>query len=245
MEQPYFDQQRRLKGRSVLALPPHSQELLDRVRRPSTERLLIDEVYWVRTCYESSSEEHWAEIQDHLNAKLGRPAICNDPSLYNFGSNWENIFLHLPQLLDNYYSAEEYENDTQEALQAAIEAEDMDAQIAEESGYDPEEDLNPWPSFYAQYHMRLVMGRLHILDATTFAREGRDAGTVLVVWFDECGRAIRYSRMGLNAASDIANLSDCMLDDYSCWAHAQIGESYEWGAPLGPPYGENGEETSV
>lgn len=135
MKQPYFDQHRRLKDRSVLALPPHSQELLDRVRQPSTECILIDEAYWVRTCYESSSEEYWAEIQSHLNAKLGRPAICNDPSLYNFGSYWEKIFLRLPQLLDIYSSAEEYENDTQEGLHAGIEAEDMDAQIAEENGY--------------------------------------------------------------------------------------------------------------
>lgn len=63
-------------------------------------------------------------------------------------------------------------------------------------------------------------------------------------WVDECGRAIRYSRLELEDASDIANVSNPMLNKHSCWANAQIGQSYEWGAPLGPPHGENGEDTS-
>ncbi|CAI7583092.1 unnamed protein product [Penicillium bialowiezense] len=79
----------------------------------------------------------------------------------------------------------------------------------------------------------LVAGRIHVVDATTLASEGSDAGTVLVLWFDQCGRAIRYSREPLEDASDIANVSDAMVNEYSCWANAHIGQSYEWGAPLG------------
>lgn len=56
----------------------------------------------------------------------------------------------------------------------------------------------------------------HIVDAITLASEGFDAGTVLALWFDQCGRAIRYSREPLEDASDIANVSDAMLNEYSC-----------------------------
>ncbi|KAJ6118739.1 hypothetical protein N7471_013359 [Penicillium samsonianum] len=241
--QPYREQQRRLKGRSVQGLPPHSQELLNRVRQPSFERQLVDGTYWLRTCYEPFSEDSWAEVQSHIEGKFGRPAICNDSSLYNFGSNWEKIFLRLPQLLDCTCPTEEYEEYVQEALQDGTEAASLDPQAADESGYDPEEDENPWPEFYSDYHMRLVAGRIHIVDATTLASEGSDAGTVLVLWFDQCGRAIRYSRESLEDALDIANVSDAMLNEYSCWANAQIGQSYEWGAPLGPPYENSGESS--
>jgi hypothetical protein len=229
---------------SVLSLPISSQELLDRVRQPSIERRLTDGPYWVRTCYEPSSESSWAAIQSHLERKYSEPDICNDPSLYNFGSNWEQIFLRLPQLLDNRYSAKEYEEDAQECLQAGIEAEAFDRQVAEESGYDPVEDENPWTLFYSDYHMQLVINRIHIVDKTTLASEGPDAGKVLVVFVDQCGRAIRYSRLELKGAAEIAYLSNFMLKEYGCWANAQIGQSYEWRAPLGPPYGENSGDTS-
>lgn len=53
--------------------------------------------------------------------------------------------------------------------------------MAEESGYDPEEDQNPWPGFYSDYHMHLVRERIHIVDETTLASVGLDAGKVLVV----------------------------------------------------------------
>ncbi|KAJ5797044.1 uncharacterized protein N7518_005584 [Penicillium psychrosexuale] len=99
---------------------------------------------------------------------------------------------------------------------------------------------NPWTLFYSDYHIQLVINRIHIVDKIALASEGPDAGKVLVVFVDECGRAIRYSRLELKDAADIAYLSNFMLKEYGCWANAQIGQSYEWGAPLGPPYCENG-----
>jgi len=38
-------------------------------------------------------------------------------------------------------------------------------------------------------------------------------------------------------AAEIANIDPCYLEDHTCWDNADIGESYEWGAPLGqlPP----------
>ncbi|KAJ5140469.1 hypothetical protein N7448_003877 [Penicillium atrosanguineum] len=85
--------------------------------------------------------------------------------------------------------------------------------------------------------MRLVAGRIHIVDAITLAcSEGPEARTILVVWIDQCGRAIRNSREELEDASDIANVFNAMLNEFPCWTNAQIGQSYEWG---GPPWTTN------
>ncbi|CAG8429201.1 unnamed protein product [Penicillium salamii] len=241
--EPYIDQQRKTTGRYVLGLPLHSQELLNRIRLP-TERSLTDDPLWLRTCYEPSTEESWARIQSYLEHKFGGnpPPIFNSPSLYNFGSDWEKVFLRCPELLSNTQSAEEYDEYVNEALQEGIEDESEDAQHAEESGYDPVEDGLPWICFYSEYLWRLVAGRIHIVDAITLASDGRDAGKVLVMWFDQCGRAIRYSREELDEAGSIAGCFDYILRDRRCWQNAEIGGSYEWGAPLGPPYGENKRE---
>ena len=106
------------------------------------------------------------------------------------------------------------------------------------------EDEHPWICFYSEYLWRLIAGRIHIGDAITLASEGRDAGKVLVMWFDQGGRAIRYAREELDEAGSIAGCFNYILKDHGCWDNAEIGEFYEWGAPLGPPYGENGRETS-
>ena len=64
--------------------------------------------------------------------------------------------------------------------------------------------------------MRLGIGRIHVVDATTFTSDGPDAGTVLIVWVDQGGRAIRYSRVELEDALDIANVSNSMLNEFPC-----------------------------
>ncbi|CAG7939343.1 unnamed protein product [Penicillium salamii] len=234
--------EQRLKSRSVLDLLPHSQDFLNRIRLP-TERLLTDDPLWLRTCYEPSTKDSWARVQSYLEHKFGNPPpIFNNPSLYNFDSDWEKVFLRCPELLISTQSAEEYDEYVNEALQEGIEDESEDAQHAEESGYDPVEDGLPWICFYSEYLWRLVAGRIHIVDAITLASDGRDAGKVLVMWFDHCGRAIRYYREELDEAGSIAKCFNYILRDLRYWQNAEIGGSYEWGALLGPPYGENGRE---
>ncbi|EHA24979.1 hypothetical protein ASPNIDRAFT_46039 [Aspergillus niger ATCC 1015] len=128
-----------------------------------------------------------------------------------------------------------YEENVQEALEEGIESEETDPQRAEESGYDPE-DCNPWICFYSEYLFCLAAGHIYIVDEKTLASEGPDAGTVLIIWYDECGRAIRYYREKAMHAAEIANLNPCYLKERACWNNAEIGESYKWGTPLGPPY---------
>ncbi|KAJ5949229.1 hypothetical protein N7454_000813 [Penicillium verhagenii] len=229
--EPYRNKQRQLGD-----LPAHSQELLDRIRLPA-ERTLQDGPCWLRTCYDPSSEDAWNQIQDHIDTRIPIPPnVYNDPSLYDFGSHWEKIFLRAPQLLDNKRSVENYERDVKEALEDGINDESTDAQNAEKEGYDPVENLNPWPCFYSEYHFYLVVRYMYVVDERTLASEGPDAGTVLVIWFDECGRAIRYYREEAKEAAELTGLSPSELKDLPSWDHAEIGESYQWGARFGPPY---------
>lgn len=225
-------------------LSSHSRELLDRIRLP-TERGKYEDPCWLRTCYDPSSENAWAQIQEYIDTKVVGPVtVYNDSSLYNFGSKWEKIFLRAPQLLDNSCLFEEYEEYVREALEEGLEDEATDVQRAEEGGYDPVEDENPWICFYAEYLFRLAVGQIYIVDEKTLASEGLDAGTILVVWYDECGRTIRYCREKSEHAAELANLNPCYIKDRALWYNAEIGESYEWGAPLGPPYGENRETSN-
>lgn len=159
--------------------------------------------------------------------------------MYNFGDNWENIFLRTPQLLRNTCLAEEHEEYVAEALQEGIEAENFD----EEQGYDSE-DAMPWMTFYSEYLWRLSAGRIYIADAKTLASKGRNAGKILVVWYDECGRGIRCYRQKLDEAVEETGCFSYLLKDHACWENAEICESYEEGAPLGPPYDEKKDETS-
>lgn len=199
------------------------------------------EVTWLRTCYQPSTDAAFSEIEACLNAK-GDYSIFNDASLYDFGSNWEKIFLRMPQLLESYQSAEEYEESAKKAIEVGIEAEAEDAEQCEADGYDPEEDGLPWPCFFGDYHMARIMGRIYIVDAKTLASEGRHAGKVLAVWYDECGRVIRsYRHKDVDDAACYGYLDDCYLTEHGCWANAKIGKEYQWGAPFGPPYGESSE----
>ncbi|KAJ5772546.1 hypothetical protein N7520_003075 [Penicillium odoratum] len=98
----------------------------------------------------------------------------------------------------------------------------------------------PWEISFEEYHFELIMGRMYVADATTFAStsEGPDVGKVLVVWYDECGRTIRSTRQTLWEAADMALLSNAETNDWPCWVHGDVGQLYQWGQFLGPTYGD-------
>jgi hypothetical protein len=82
------------------------------------------------------------------------------------------------------------------------------------------------------------MGRIYIIDIKALASECRNAGKVLAVWYDECGRVIRSYRQRVEDGADCHNLDDCYLTEHQYWANATMGKAYRWGPSLGPPYGE-------
>jgi hypothetical protein len=151
-----------------------------------------------------------------LKRQLGRKVIIlDDRALYNFGADWHRVFLRIPQLLAFQASAEEYHEDLQEALRGATES--------NEEGEDYSENEHD----YTVYHWALVVGRIHIVDRTTLATEGRNAGKVHIVFYDECGRVVRSYRLEVAEASDITCVDDCIRDEHPCWVHGRIGKDYK------------------
>ncbi|KAJ5225301.1 hypothetical protein N7468_006526 [Penicillium chermesinum] len=239
---PYATQLMQGRIQSRQDLPAKSQQLLDRIGQSGVERAAlhsIDYVCWLRTCYDPSSEEKWAEIEDRiLSLDPFKPGICSDSVLFNYGSSWERIFTRLPQLVEirmKPEEADEHERESQDLLREALEEEASDPDRAIENGYDPDEDATPWQFFYSSYHMHQVVGRLQIVDATTFASEGPDAGNVLLAFYDDCGRVVRYCREEFDHAVELQGLSHFELDDTTHWPTASIGPAYDLGGPMGPP----------
>lgn len=224
-------------------LPAHSRELLERVRQPNIGRATLGDIYWLRTCYGRDSEPAWNTLYDQqMSRLLEEDSICNDESVYNFGPNWERIFLIKPELLETGLTAEEYEETTQLALREGIELETDSPQRAEDSR-DPVDDLDLDLQISFPYHQVTSLNRIHIVDTTTLASEGLDAGKVLIVFFDEFGRTVRYAREEPFESVEMTALTNAFLDDHACWAWADIGELYRRGQPLGPPYSENSGES--
>ena len=221
------------------SLPAHSRELLKRVRQPNNRRATLGDIYWLRTSYGQDLEPAWNTIYDtEMSRLLEEDSICNDKSLYNFGPNWERIFLIKPELLETDLTAEEYEEATQLGLREGIELKADSPQRAE-NGRDPVDDIDLDLQVSFSYHQAISLNRIHIVDATTLASEGSDAGKVLIVFFDEFGRTVRYAREEPFESVEMTALTNAYLDDHACWACANIGELYRRGQLLGPPYNEN------
>lgn len=142
----------------------------------------------------------------------------------------------MPQLLESPRDLEEHEETTQLALNGALEWHAEDGYE-----YDFHDRESPWPFHYRYYHLELVIGRIRVIDATTLATEGHHSGKILVVWFDECERAIRYSREELENESDLANQANHRGHETLSWNSSHLGKSYRFGQPLGPPYRDDDE----
>ncbi|KAL5044285.1 hypothetical protein BDW71DRAFT_209497 [Aspergillus fruticulosus] len=215
------------RGAYASRLLAEEQQLLDRARQP-TERFTHSHLAsWLRTAYEPSSEPAFSALATALETKFGdRDMLLDDPILYNFGDDWQRIFLRAPQLLEVRQSAEEYREDLEEALHPEDESDVSDN----------DDDRSEGDFDYTPYHWAMVIGRIHIVDQTTLAAGGPDAGKVLIVFHDACGRVIRSYRETVNNAADITSVDTCLLDENPCWASGETGPDYRWGAPLGPPY---------
>ncbi|KAJ5719735.1 hypothetical protein N7493_007313 [Penicillium malachiteum] len=233
--------QKRNAGSYVNDLPAHSQELLQRVRQPNIGRDIVNDqlILWLRTYYADDSEPAWDTIyEEEMTRFLEEDMICNDESLYNFGPNWERIFLLKPEILETGQSLAKYEEVTQLALSEAAQFE-ADAHSSAEDSRDPADDLELDSQISFDYHQKKSLNRIHIVDATTLASDGPDAGKVLIVFFDEFGQTVRYAREEADEAVENTALTNAHLDDHACWANAKIGELYQRGHPLGPPYSGN------
>ncbi|KAJ5701323.1 hypothetical protein N7488_008871 [Penicillium malachiteum] len=141
-------------------------------------------------------------------------------------------------ILETGQSLAKYEEATQLALSEAAQFE-ADTHRRADDSREPADDLERDSQISFDYHQKRSLNRIHIVDATTLASDGPDAGKVLIVFFDEFGQNVRYAREEADEAVENTALTNAHLDDHACWANANIGELYQRGHPLGPPYSEN------
>ena len=201
----------------------------------------MEDGVWLRTFYGPGSDAAFASLMDSRFELPGdNQTILDKAALYDYGSSWHRIFNRLPQLLDRcQLSAEEFQENMEEAKKEAVQAEIDDREIAEESGYDPDEDGEPWPVLYECYQWAATFGFLFIVDEKTLSPSSPHSGKVRVVWFDERGRVVRHRReTSYDPSQTMAGWRDCFVREHPVWANADVGNDYAWGASLGPPFNE-------
>lgn len=134
----------------------------------------------------------------------------------------------------------------QRAIAESLEAEAEDQRQLLEDGYDSEEDAMPWPVLYEPYLFAVTVGHLFIVDGKALSADGPDAGKLLVAWFDECGRVVSSTRQtGPEAWNTTGLIFGGYLREHSTWMNTDVGEEYEWDAPLRPPFDGSREEEDM
>lgn len=188
-------------------------------------------IIWLRTCYSEGSDEAHRKLLDRLNwdqALELEELILDDAALYEYGDDWHRIFEVMPErLFEELLEGDAERRDAPEVLDAPIREEqrklDFDKLVA---------DTHAVKHATVRLHCRAVRKYLFVVDKVAL-----DTGQVLVVFFDDCGRTVRQSRMepeyGEMLAGAWANWSIDEMDEFS---EAEIGPDYLPRGSCGPPY---------
>jgi hypothetical protein len=199
---------------------------------------------WLRTCYRdregSGTDAAFAALiqSAQLPTVPGYRLVFDDSALYDYGpGGWQRIFTRMPQMLERSYTPETYDWKKKEALEEALEADAEEEAELEEEGYSRSEDGTPWMERYSRLHYVTAIGTLYIIDEEALSTQPPKKGRLLVVWYDDCGRVVRWNRQTAAEASDTMGLIESgYVNEHPVWTQAEPGEDYDWDAPLGPPY---------
>jgi hypothetical protein len=151
--------------------------------------------------------------------------ILNDVTLYNYGNDWHRIFEVIPERL-----LEEVRDDAN----MRVTPEENASWIREAKrnlNIDEMADIDTFKQATAEYHARVVCKYLFIADKISL-----ETGKVLVVFFDDCGRTVRQSRLKPEHCEQTAGAwFDGFIDEMDEFAEAAIGPDYLPGGSCGPP----------
>ncbi|KAJ5723313.1 hypothetical protein N7488_001348 [Penicillium malachiteum] len=185
------------------------KDLLARVRNPS-DRQGISYTRLVRTFY---SDESDIKLADLLSQSEFDEPVFNDAALYDAGADDDLLSLHniltrIPQIVERTANfALHHGEQTQETLQEALRVGPDEIEYA-----------------VAIYHQAAKWTHVLIYD-----KEAYDTSNVLLVYLDDRGRVLRYSRLwdseGLQAASGL--LWTGQDDQREMWEEGQYGEDWE------------------
>jgi hypothetical protein len=180
-------------------LPEDEQALLASIFTPA-ERA-VAEYRWLRTCYSDANGSPTDQAYASLLAQSGLlhidgsdivTFILDDAARYNYGPEWQKIFLRIPQLVDRppykSISPADFEAGKNTAIQEyeeQMEAENFhrDPETSSQSSDEDEYDN----LYLSAYHAASVIGTIWIADS-----EALLSGKVLLVWFDDHGRTGNY-----------------------------------------------------
>lgn len=204
-------------------------------------------VAWLRTCYkEGTDAQHEAVVDrvDMYNAVDDR--LLNDATLYDFGDHWERIFDYIPELVvdqseDASYRARRL-RDAEDAFrmaQAIFSGSPATAAIGEEPMRLIESARRYLPAAEVQEHvLQVLQSSIHCACVKTYLivedEEALQTGQVLLLFLDNCGRAVRQQRLPAREAEDIGGawVQHCWDEDHF-WEDADLGADYQEGGVCG------------
>jgi hypothetical protein len=183
-------------------------------------------VIWLRTCYHEDSDEAHQRLLDRLNwdqALELEELILDDVALYDYGDDWDRIFEVVPERLLEELLDDKRLRDAPEIRKAPVREEQHKLDI---------EGVADLKQATVRLHYHAVRKYLFVADKTAL-----DTGKVLVVFFDDCGRMVRQSRMEPEFGEGLAGAwANCSIDEMNEFSEAEIGPDYLPGGPCGPPY---------
>ena len=177
-----------------------------------------------------------------LLAYLGSDdAILDNAVLYDFGADWTQVFERLPALLIGNPDRGRIRRAKKEAVQ------DTEYDVDVYGDDDSEAKVAP---DWAFVQVLSKIGFLFVADAVALR-----TGGVLLVWYDDCGRLVRQTRIEPAKVVDVfrGHRSGWLYDvDSSLWAEAEVGPAYQQGGACGPPintdvheYWESDEDSEI
>ncbi|MCJ1384751.1 hypothetical protein MMC17_007869 [Xylographa soralifera] len=223
------------------SLSSADQALLASVR-PSSERM-ISAPSWLRTYYRDHDGNSTDAAHEALKKSTeefyqphpeGMTHVLDDAMLYDYGpEDWQRIFTRIPELLfEKNFTADYYEQRKARAVEAAIEADEEEDAELEEQGYTKSEDGLHWSEMFQGVQHASAVGEIWIAD-----EEAINSGKLLMAWFDDCGRVIRWVRMpGEDIDGMLGRIFEVSDNEHGAWRVAEVGPDYDWDGICGPPY---------
>lgn len=186
-------------------------------------------IIWLRTCYDEGTDEAHQKLLDVLDEELAlevKENILDDVALYDYGDDWRRIFEVVPERLFGEMLDDADMRDTPEKHETPIREAQRNLHIDEVA------DTDAFKQATARLHYDAICNYLFVADKVAL-----DTGTVLIVFFDDCGRTVRQSRVQPEDCEQIAGAwFDCCIDEMEWFAEADMGPDYLPGGPCGPPY---------
>lgn len=192
---------------------------------------------WLRTCYsQGSNEKHDNLIKyvDMYNAVDGQHRLLNDADLYNFGTEWQQVFDFVPELLEPQeesgwtLKAQRHTEAVEKLKDFAIGGIDR-APAGLRQAFSrlqaSEMEYNIAWALQSAVHETCVMTWIVLED-----EEALETGMVAILFLDAVGRVVRKQRVDADEAESMGGFwMDGSWNEFGWWDDAELGEDYKDG----------------